>query len=325
METVPSHASFPSEGKVFSWPATDIDTSGAWLFWSAEPSAALRRSLELQGQLSPVLVDASGPKPVLVAGAGRVAALADAGREAVCLDLGALDGRARALAYMHSNVGRELGDALVVAALRYFAALPPADMAPVLECLGLEPRSKRMRLLSSWLKLPLRWDGLLAAGAVPLACADLLECFPADGLEALEPVFAGLSWSRGNAVNLLTWIREICARDGVGAGDVLADCELREILAAGLSPKDAMSRITQVVRSRRLPVLSALESGFAEAARRIGAGTRWRIVQPDQFESGAVELGVRLTCAGDFRVVAEELARIAGREDLGALFPLGEK
>ncbi len=305
--------------------ANDIDASGSWLFWSGPPSPALRRSLECHGQLVPVLVDASGARPTLVAGAARVAALAELGREVLCLDIGALDDRARGLAYVQSNVGRELSDGQVVAAMRYFESLPGLDQAPVLESLGLEPRSKRLRLLRSWLTLPGHWDLLLGSGAVPLACAELLEAFAPGDLTVLEPLFATLSWSRGNAVNVLTWIREICLRDGGCAAAVLDGMGVEDILAAGLSPKDAMSRITQEVRLRRYPRLSGMERDFTDLARKVVAGTRWRLAQPDLFESDAVELCVRLSSPAELRAASEELGRIADREDLAALFPVGLK
>jgi ParB family chromosome partitioning protein len=305
--------------------ASDLDVDGAWLFWSAPPSPSLRRSLDSQGQLVPVLVDASGARPVLVAGAARVAVLAELEREVTCLDLGAMDGLARGLAYVQSNSGRDVNDGQVALAMRYFQTLPDCDQDAVLDALGLEPRSKRLRLVRSFLSLPERWDAFLCSGAIPLACADLLEAFAPADLEALEALFTALSWSRGNAVNVLTWIREICARDGICADKVLGDAGVRDILAGGLSPKDAMSRITQEVRLLRYPTLSGMERDFLEAASAVSAGTRWRVAQPDLFESDTVELCARLSSPEGLRAASAELARIAAREDLDDLFLVGRK
>lgn len=323
MVDVLTHASARAE--LLRCPASDLDVGGPWLFWSAPPTPALRRSLENRGQLIPVLVDASGARPVLVAGAARVRVLAELGREALCLDLGAMDGQARGLAYVQSNAGREVSDGQVVLAMRYFQTLPDCDQAAVLESLGLEPRSKRLRLVRSFLSLPGRWDEFLCAGAVPLACADLLEAFAPGDLEALEELFTTLSWSRGSAVNVLTWIREICARDQAAAGDVLDGAGVKDILAGGLSPKDAMNRITQEVRLLRYPALSGMERDFLTAARAVSAGTRWRVTQPDLFESDAVEVCARLTSPDAVRAASAELARIAAREDLDDLFVVGRE
>jgi ParB family chromosome partitioning protein len=314
-----AHSPAPHGARTLRCPAADIDASGPWIFWSAPPSPALRRSLERHGQMAPVLVDMSGGAPVLVAGAARVAALADMGREVLCLDLGPLDDAGKGLAYLQSNLGPEPTDVRVVAAMRYFRSIPGCDMGPVLESLDLAPRSKRLRLVEAWLSLPTGWDRHL--DGAPLACAELLASFSEQDLAALEALFDGLSWSRGNAVNLLTWLRETCLRDGAGAAALLQDCGVGGILAEGLSPKDAMTRISQQVRLRRFPRLSAMERDFAEAARRVAAGTRWRIVQPDQFESDAVEMTVRVRNVDELRAAGAELARLASREDLDGLFP----
>lgn len=305
--------------------ASDVDANGPWLFWSAPPSPALRASLERHGQLVPVLVDAAGERPVLVAGAARTAVMSELGGDVLCLDIGAQTDEARGLAYVQSNADRELTDGHVVQAMRYFLSLPECGMAQVLESLGLDERSKRLRLIRSWLRLPRHWDGLLCSGALPLACADLLETFAPADLAALEPLFATLSWSRGNAVNVLAWIREICARDGVGAAAVLDGLGLEQLLATGLSPKDAMGRITQEARRLRYPRLTGMERNFAETARKVSAGTGWRVTQPDFFESDAVELSVRVTSPDELRMAGEELVRMAARQDLDDLFPAGRK
>jgi ParB family chromosome partitioning protein len=325
MNTVDIPSRNPVRPTILRCVATDLEAGGSWLFWSAPPSFSLRSNLQRHGQLMPVLVDASGSRPVLVAGSARVAALAELGREVLCMDLGALDGQARGLAYIQSNSGRELSDGQIVLAMRYFAALPASDMPIVREALGLEPRCKRLRLVRSWLTLPASWDALLRAGTVPLACAELLEAFAPTDIMALEALFATLSWSRGNAVNVLTWIRETCVRDGVSVEALLDGVGLGEILAADLSPKDAMTRIAHAARLLRYPVLSGMERDFNETVRRVTAGTRWRMVQPDLFESNAVELRVRLTSPEELRAASAELVRVAAREDLAGLFPVGRK
>jgi ParB family chromosome partitioning protein len=124
---------------------------------------------------------------------------------------------------------------------------------------------------------------------------------------------------------VLTWLKEICARDAIRVAEVLAACGTADILAAGLSPKDAMARVTQEVRRRRYPLLSAMERDFSDAARTVAAGTRWRLVQPDCFESDAIEIGARLGSVSELRAASAELARMADREDLAALFPMEKR
>lgn len=303
---------------LLSYPAKDIDVSGPWLFWRREPDALLRQSLLRCGQLCPVLVDASDTRPVLVAGLARLVCLADAGQNVLCRDIGPLDGWDRGLVYLESNAGAEVDDWRVVRALRYFQAIDPSRLEEIFAVLGLETRMRRVRQALAWLKLPEKWDDLLAAGHIPLACVDALGQMSAEEQAALFPLFSAFSWSRSNAVNLLTWLRETSLREGQGVVQMLAFAQ--EKLSPDLSPKDAMARITAEIRKLRYPALSALEQNFTEAARRISSGTNWRLVQPDQFETGVVEMGVRLTSAADVERAARQLAHMA-REDWSGVFP----
>ena len=102
---------------------------------------------------------------------------------------------------------------------------------------------------------------------------------------ALFPLFAAFSWSRGNSVNLLAWLREAGLRENRDIGGMLAAA--REGLASDLSPKDAMARITAEIRALCYLELTALERNFVAAARRISAGIGWWLTQLDQFETEA--------------------------------------
>lgn len=319
----------PSFGLVSStihvYPADHIDASGRWLFWSAPPSAALLRSMELHGQLCPVLVDASGQHPVLVAGAARLACLRLLERDVRCLDLGGLGEWDRALAYIASNSTSEVDDGRVIMALRFFQDKDKTRLEEVLAPLGLDLRSKRARLALAWLDLPDRWDGLLSAGHVPLACAELLRGFSAEDLTCLFPFFADLSWSRGSAVNVLTWIRELVLKDACATADVLDRAGVRGILGAGLSPKDTIARITAEIRRVRFPGLTRLERDFGDAARGIVAGTGWRLAQPDQFETGFVDMSIRLSCRADVTRAAHDLGVMVSSADWDRLFAEGDQ
>lgn len=303
---------------LLSFPAEVIDASGGWLFWKREPDLPLRQSLIRQGQIFPLLVDAGGSRPVLVAGAARLACLAETGRDALCLDTGPLDAWERGFVYLESNIATETTDWRVISALRYFRSLDPDRLEEVFPALGLEPRARRSRQALAWLRLPEKWDRLLVTGNIPLVCADALQTMDEEEREALFPLFAAYSWSRGNAVNLLTWLRETALREGRSASVMVAAAQAD--LSPDLSPKDAMNRITAEIRRLRYPSLSALERNFSEAARRISAGTGWKLIQPDQFETEAVELSIRLTSTDDVIRAAQRLSDMASA-DWSGIFP----
>ena len=73
-------------------------------------------------------------------------------------------------------------------------------------------KSKRLRLIEAWL-IPARKLGPSPADPCPWPAPRSWRPYPGDELPQLEPLLDGLSWSRGNAVNLVTWIRETCLRD----------------------------------------------------------------------------------------------------------------
>ena len=108
----------------------------------------------------------------------------------------------------------------------------------------------------------------MSAGRGPYSpgLRDALHRMDAAEQEALFPFFQAFSWSRGNAVNLLTWLRETSLREKQSVIDMAAAAQKE--LSPDLSPKDAMARITAEVRRLRYPALSALERNFTEAAGR---------------------------------------------------------
>lgn len=297
----------------------DLDVSGEHLLWPGEPSPELARSLEAQGQMTPVLADFSTRRPTLVAGARRVKALLTLRLPALALDVRPDPGEdpdtARALAYLASNQGREHGEARLVAAARYFQGR--MAFAGFLEqagpLLGLDPADRRVRHLRAWLSLPGWMDELLEAGNLPLAGAEALARFPAGDLDALRPYLAAARWSRNHLENVLEWLAETGLARGVGLAEVLAASELPAVLAAELSPADRVNRLVLGARRLRLPRLCALEAGFAGLARTAAAGTNWRIHPSQGFESDAVRLEIRIGDREDLAKAVRDLAAMAER------------
>lgn len=301
--------------------AEHVDCSGPWLLWP-HASEAVGRSIARAGQLSPVLVDASGPHPLLVDGAARVAFLREQGLTVYGLNVGPGSAWDKAMLYMHANMHRLSQDADKVRALRFFAEQnPEADMGAVLKVLGLVPQSKPARQALAWLDLPRHWDAYPAAGAVPLACAEMLRAWAPQNLSAVEILFQRLSWSRGLIVQVLTWLHEVHERDGCDLDQVLAQADVLAILQADLSPKDAMARIAARIRALRYPELTRLERVTADAARAITSGTLWRMTKSDQFESDAMDLLARVRSRAEMRQAATELSRMTEHTGWDDLWP----
>lgn len=282
--------------EIVTAPADSIRHGGSHLFWAGEPLPWLARSIGQLGQAQPVLVHETHGGLALIAGHARLAVLRALGLpvlarlviDADTVDLGLL--------YLADNFLRPLDDAMRLAALRYFAPLldRPTLATDILPRLGVNPESKDAKLLLAWLDLPAVWQAHLAAGRAPLAAAAALARMTEADRSAVAPLFADHSWSRSNAVNLLTWLFETSQMTGNPVAQVMDDANMADPAIRTLSPKDAMARLVALAKASRYPSLSALEARFESVAREMTAGTSWRIAQPDNFETNGVELAIRI-------------------------------
>lgn len=301
-------------------PARDVDSQGTWLFWSKAPSPSLQQSIAHHGQLMPILVDASGPKPVLIAGATRLQVLVTLDKDVLCLDLGEQTAWNRGLIYLASNNQDNVDDIRLIQALRFFYTLDADRLSEVFVALNIDLRSRQAKLALTWLALPKAWDKLLFSGHIPLSCATLLRGFDQEDLSALFPLFTTWSWSRSGVAHALTWIREIMIRDGQKAMHVLDAMDYQQIVDAQLSPKDAMTKISLGLWRMRFPHLAALEEKFSEAAKNITAQTRWQLSQVDQFETNFVDLKARVSSQGQLQQAIFELETIGSNAIWDELF-----
>ena len=130
--------------------------------------------------------------------------------------------------------------------------------------------------------------------------------------DAVAGLFGSLSWSRSNAVNVLTWLFEAGRMTGASVTEVMERASMHSMLGGDLSPKDAIARLCTAARQIRYPELTRLRDRFDGAARTVTAGTRWRLTQPDNFETSGAELTVRVKDAGQLAAAVEELNGLAG-------------
>lgn len=319
--SVPKYSSLCSRDRqIFYHQAQDVDASGPWLFWSQEAAPALQISLEHQGQLQPVLVDASSSCPVLVAGAARLQVLASLNQEVLCLDVGAQSPWDKGLIYLASNSHQSLDDASLIQALRFFQHIDAHQLETIFPLLGIDSRSQRAQLARSWLALPLTWDEFLFAGRVPLACAPLLQGMEDHDLHALYPLFTTLSWSRSAGVKLLTWIKEIMMREAKSVGQILEVTRVYEILEAQLSPKDRIAKISALIWAYRYPHWSALEEKFNQAVQSMTARSPWQVLQTDLFETSFVDLKIRINNQEDLHRAVHQLAALVSHDAWELIF-----
>jgi hypothetical protein len=202
-----------------------------------------------------------------------------------------------------------VGESRAVRAWRYFqaAGLSSESVANLLKA---APRSRQWKQIMQWAELEPFWDGLLAAGHVALAHAPLLARMSGEDREALGAVFEKLSWSRNNGQNLLTWLWELGRSRNESVALVMDELGIMDLAGQELSPKDRITRILEAVRRARYPHLTKMERAFRARSREVTAGTRWQVRPGDVFETGGVELSVRVKNREEMDRAVQDLERM---------------
>jgi hypothetical protein len=314
----------------------DLDITAPHLFWYAPPDALLRDSLDRFGQLTPGLVLDDGGKPVLAAGARRVAALRETGGAplaAVVLDPGALarehpdlpPALGLGLFYLISNQGRAVDEAMLVAAGRYFTAHGSAD--DFLRLAGpylFGPGDRRARLVTAWLSLPGDLDPLLASGHLPLAGAGVLARCDPDTLAALTPLLELVRWSRANLDNAVTWLLEAAGLAGEAPAALLARSGALDLAGRELSPNDLTAGLLAALRRLRYPATTTLEARFTTLSRELTRGGRVKLRPSQGFEADTLTVEVTVRRPEDMARAGADLAAMAGHPALPRLLRLAE-
>lgn len=308
-------------------PANSIQNEGKHLFWTSDPDKNLVNSIHEFGQVAPVLAQQTENGLELIAGHARLEACRQLNKLVLIHMCIASNDINKGLLYMADNSERALDDGMRLAALQYFRPLMDEKSLreDILPRLGIKPKSKDAKLLMAWLDLPGTWQNHLAAGNVPLAVGAILARMDDDNRAAIEPLFSGFSWSRSNAVNTLTWLFEASKMKQLPIADVMEQAGLNEILKQGLSPKDAIARLTAATKAHRYPELTSLQTTFSKAAREITAGTRWRMAQPNNFETGGAELTIQVKDAAQLEKAVKELDSMSTLSPWNDLWKLGGK
>jgi len=311
--------------EIFTASADSISKSGAHLYWADNPDKSLADSIEEFGQSAPVLVCESENGLKLVAGHARLSVLRDLGRPVLARMVEDMNEADKGLLYLTDNLQRAMDNGMRLKALEFFAPLMDEKSlkANILPRLGIKPKSKDAKLLLGWLTMDQTWRNLLKQGNIPLASATPLSRMTDKDRQAVEPLFTGFSWSRSNAINVLNWLFETAKMNNQSVQDVMHTAGMVKILSQSLSPKDAIARLANAARLARYPELTKLQDRFTAAAGEITAGTRWRMVQPNNFETGGAELTVQIKDAEQLKRAVEEMANLADAPAWEKLWKLG--
>lgn len=287
----------------------ELNLSDPCLFWAEEPDPDYIQNIDELGQIEPVLVMTQGSEKILVAGYKRALALKLLDRKVLALEIPMADSCLKGMIYLLSNQGQVLDQAKIIHALRYFASIDHLS-EEVWKQLELSPGSKNQRLWQSWLTLPGNWDKLLSKNNICLECSHILEQTAPGDLDLLYSFFADLSWSRGNSINLLTWLTEKARMDHASLSAIIEKLKLEQILNSGLSPNDKIKSILKSVFQARYPILSQLKNDIAQRLGSISRESRWRMEHKDDFESREIQISTLITSQKDLEKALSQLEQI---------------
>lgn len=307
--------------------AESVHAGGNHLFWPDNSEESLEKSIKEFGQTTPVLAMETNNGLELIAGQARLRILRELKRPVMTRLVAEADDREKGLLFLTDNAARPMDDGMRLAALRYFRPLMDIKTltSDILPRLGIKPKSKDAKLLIAWLDLPEVWQNLLTKGNVPLAAGTPLSRMNETDRSAVEPLFTSFSWSRSNAVNMLTWLFETSKMTSTSIGEAMKSAGLDDILNQSLTPKDGIAKLTAAMKTARYPAISQLQADFASAARELTAGSRWRMSQPNNFETGGAELTVQIKDVDQLKRAIKELEAMSEMSPWDTLWNLGKQ
>ncbi len=143
-----------------------------------------------------------------------------------------------------------------------------------------------------------------------------------DERATMADVVAALRPSPRHLADVLDWLDDIAARDGVRPGSVVAAPPLRAALGSPGSPPDRLKRWKEALRRLRYPRLAAREQALAAAVRALELGRGVSIAAPAGLEGGTVTITIRAGSAAELDASLARVERARQTGELARLFDL---
>jgi hypothetical protein len=137
---------------------------------------------------------------------------------------------------------------------------------------------------------------------------------------ALAPVVDALRPSPHHLTDILDWLEDVAARDGVRPAAILATPSLQAALAFRGSAPDRLKRWKDALRRLRYPRLAVREQEFQAAVRALDLGRAIAITPPAAFEGGTITITMRAGSAAELDASLERLERGRRSGALARLF-----
>jgi ParB-like chromosome segregation protein Spo0J len=160
----------------------------------------------------------------------------------------------------------------------------------------------------------------IAEGVLSLPMATALgEMDPVEG-ERLARLFSELALSLGKQRELLRWLEEIAARDGLSIGRLLDDPPIAAIIGDPEKDRNLKAqRLRGHLRRRRFPSITGVESRFEGLVQALELPPHLRLIPPPDFEGETFCLNCRFASTEELRQCLQGLDRLCRSPLLGRI------
>lgn len=297
----------------------DIDDERFRISTPPGPIDVLADAIERIGLLHPPILYEKEEGYIIVAGFMRIHAYRRLGRPAIDVMLMPADSRASdclKVAVSDNTFHRSLNLIEQSIALSKLSAYCDNDLelSRTAKTLGMPANPELVRKLIQIQSLPAVLQESILSGAVPLSIALGIGDMAAEPLaDRLIAVFEQLRPTLNQQKEILRLIQDLVRIDPAAAAELLADEACREVLTdADLDRPRKIRRLTDVLKRRRFPVISAFQDQYRKMMRKLDLPDGIAVIPAEDFEEDRHRVALDFCSLSqlDFQIAAlQALAR----------------
>jgi ParB family chromosome partitioning protein len=158
---------------------------------------------------------------------------------------------------------------------------------------------------------------------VPLAALERLVEFTPEERRALYPLLLPLGQNKQK--DIVEVIQELCLSRGLSIQGILGEKEFKTVLQSGnLSPLQKAEKVSQLLKKKRFPLLSARQEAFVSAKKKLAWPKDIKISPTPFYEDKKMFIEFSFLSKKDFLKKTSALHEAAVSEDFEELFETNE-
>ena len=297
---------------------------------AGEDLSALALAIAAQGMLNPpCLIEQSKPDLsgfVVVSGFRRLSAARSLGNSQVrCRVYPSAEAAACArIAVAENAFSRELGPGELARAVRLMSRhMDSGTLAKQsLEIFNTRLNRNFVDTLIALSRLNEKVFLLMDSGQLAIKAVRALSAIPKTDAELLLDLFSAIKASSGKQMEILTWAREICAKEGIQLAQLLQDSQIRAALDPEGTHRDmgaSANRLRAALYTRRFPDLDFARTTANRLVRNLALPRTIRMTLPENFESMEYNLAFSFTSPQDYADAVKALSQLSSHPSFQTL------